>query len=202
MKLRRIILTVLFFAVCTTASLSAGTAAILSSSRKNDTRVLDAARRSTVDLYTKFETEKGNEVITLDDYHVPAGVETLYIIAHGWERKDGSGKGFVYVGNDGEEHWMTWESYPPSSDAYSDANTPVVNACISGAAVRTAREKQVEFNVFASCGEDESEPSFFTHPLEFAVAYVNGEIPETIKNFTCDTHPMSYIAGSSVGAVI
>ena len=37
---------------------------------------------------------------------------------------------------------------------------------------------------------------------ELAVAYVNGEIPETIKNFTCDTHPMSYIAGSSVGAVL
>ena len=201
-KFRRIILAVLFFALYATASLSAGTAAILSSSRKNDTRVLDAARRSTVDLYTTFETEKGNEVITLDDYHVPAGVETLYIIAHGWERKDGSGKGFVYVGNDGEEHWMTWESYLPFLDAYSDVKTLVVNACMSGAAVRTAREKQVEFNVFASCGENESEPSFFTHPLEYAVAYVNGEIPETIKNFTCDTHPVSYIADSSVGAVL
>ena len=201
MKFRRIILTALFFALCATASLSAGTAAILSSSRKDDSRFLEAARLSTVDLYTTFETEKGNDVIFLDDHNVPAGVETLYIVAHGWERKDGSGKGFVYVGKDGEEHWITWESFIPSLDTNSDVKTLVVNACMSGAAVRTAQEKLVGFNVFASCGENESEPSFLTHPLEYAVAYVKGEIPETIKNFTCDTHPMSYIADSSVEAV-
>ena len=130
---------ILFITLFVSIGLFAGTAVILSSGRAEEKDNWEKAETLTVDLYRDYETSLGNTVMEISDYHIPRGVETLYIIAHGWERENEDRKGFVYTDDQNEEHWMAWMSYLAYLDRYTDVKKLVIDSCMAGAAVDAAK---------------------------------------------------------------
>lgn len=190
--MKRLLLTLLlFFAM---SILAAGNAAIIASG--NDCPITVDL---TVDLYTQFEKNKGNEVLRLYDYHIPKGVTTLYIIAHGWNSMENGSTGFVYVDLDDISHYMNYATYFPYLEKHTDVERVVINACLSGSAVKVAEEMHASFDVYASCAENEVEYGLKNRPLYFAKKYVEGSIPEIIYTICAPeesmyNHPQIYTA--------
>ena len=184
---------ILFITLFVSIGLFAETAVILSSGRAEEKDKWEKAETLTVDLYRDYETSLGNTVMEISDYHISRGVDTLYIIAHGWERENEDRKGFVYTDDQNEEHWMAWMSYLAYLDRYTDVKKLVIGSSIAGAAVDAANLLKVSFDFYASCGSDETEQVVFEHPLPYAVAYTSGEIPEEITFLDNTTHPVTYI---------
>lgn len=186
MKRILLALLILMFAL---SALTAGSAAIIASGTEYET-----IRELTIDLYTKFENEKGNDVTLLYDYHIPKGTTSLYIIAHGWANEDKNSIGFVYADKDGIDHYMNYADYLPYLEKHTDIETLVVNACLGGAAVREAEKLKVSFDVYASCSEDEYEYGIMNRPLFYATVYTTGNIPQAIYTLNKYSHPISYIS--------
>lgn len=190
--MKKFLLTLLLLSVM--SILAAGNAAIIASGDDCPITV-----DLTVDLYTQFEKDKGNDVLRLYDYHIPKGVTTLYIVAHGWTNMDKGSTGFVYVDRDEVPHYMNYFTYFPYLEKHTDVETVVINACLSGSAVRAAEEIKASFDVYTSCAEDEVEYALMNRPLYFAKQYVEGKIPEIIYTICAPkesmyNHPQTYLS--------
>lgn len=155
----------------------------------------DSLLEPTAAFYEDQETLSGSVVTRMSDIKDMAHMDTVYVVAHGWENTSND-TGGIYVFDDaGAVKQGSGKSKVPFSVLLALAERAgvrslVVDTCHAGFVVDAAADKRSSVAVIAGCSPDEVMPVFDGRSL-FSLSWSCGDaVPDTAERYGYTVHPM------------
>ena len=155
----------------------------------------DSLLEPTAAFYEEQEVASGNVVTRMSDIKDMAHMDTVYIVAHGWQNTFND-TGGIYVFDDaGAVKQGSGKSKVPFSVLLALAERAgvrslVVDTCHAGFAVNAAADRRSPVAVTAGCSSDEVMPVFDGRSL-FSLCWSYGDaIPNVVERYGYEVHPV------------
>ena len=155
----------------------------------------DSLLEPTAAFYEEQEELSGSVVTRMSDIKDIAHMDTVYIVAHGWQNTSND-TGGIYVFDDaGETPKDSGKVMVPFSVILALAERAgvrslVVDTCHAGFAVTAAADRRSPVAVTAGCSPDEVMPVFDGRSL-FSLSWSCGKpVPNTAERYGYTVHPV------------
>ena len=155
----------------------------------------DSLLEPTAAFYEEQEELSGSVVTRMSDIKDIAHMDTVYIVAHGWQNTSND-TGGIYVFDDaGETPKDSGKVMVPFSVILALAERAgvrslVVDTCHAGFAVEAAADRRSPVAVTAGCSPDEVMPVFDGRSL-FSLCWSCGKpVPNTAERYGYTVHPV------------
>lgn len=155
----------------------------------------DSLLEPTAAFYEEQEALSGSAVTRLADIKDIAHMDTVYIVAHGWENTSNDTGGIYVFDGAGENPQDSGKVKIPFSVLLTLAERAgvrslVVDTCHAGFVVDAAADRRSPVAVTAGCSSDEVMPVFDGRSL-FSLCWAYGEsVPDTAERYGYTVHPV------------
>ena len=155
----------------------------------------DSLLEPTAAFYEEQEELSGSVVTRMSDIKDIAHMDTVYIVAHGWQNTSNDTGGIYVFDGAGEAYTDSGKVKMPFSVLLALAErggvrSLVVDTCHAGFVVNAAADRRSPVAVTAGCSSDEVMPVFDGRSL-FSLCWACGKpVPDTAERYGYLVHPV------------
>lgn len=155
----------------------------------------DSLLEPTAAFYEEQEELSGSVVTRMSDIKDIAHMDTVYIVAHGWQNTSNDTGGIYVFDGAGEDPQDSGKVKMPFSVLLALAErggvrSLVVDTCHAGFVVNAAADRRSPVAVTAGCSSDEVMPVFDGRSL-FSLCWACGKpVPDTAERYGYLVHPV------------
>ena len=156
----------------------------------------DSLLEPTAAFYEEQEATSGSVVTRMSDIKDMAYMDTVYIVAHGWQNTSNDTGGIYVFDGAGEVPQGLGKVKMPFSVLLALAErggvrSLVVDTCHAGFVVDAAADRRSPVAVTAGCSSDEVMPVFDGRSL-FSLCWAYGDaVPNVVERYGYTVHPVS-----------